>query len=413
MSWSYQLPVRSPVEPGTILRGLRDRHRVEAVEVLSRELAVEYGARFVVPTASGTVALTLAIARSTDAGSPTVALPAWGCPDLATAALGAGARVRLYDLDPTSLAPDPTSFRIAAQGADAAVVAHFYGVPVDHRPLLPILGATGTLLVDDAAQGVGAWLGGRPVGAAGDLGVLSFGRGKGRTGGRGGALLAFSARAAERATGLGLARPGSGSSWKDAAMLLALWALGRPALYRAPASIPWLHLGETLFHPPPPLMAMSPFAAAVVRAGASAVEEESAARREAGRWWLERLTDAPGIETVRPPADAEPGWLRFPLLVPAARVPEFRSAGMRRRGVMPGYPRLLAELPGFAQSIDAAGPGRWPGAHQLAERLFTLPVHGLVSPRERSRLLDLVLGQHRQGRPPAGSPAAGPPGGGR
>lgn len=413
MTWRYQLPVRSPVEPRAILRGLLRRRRVEEVETLGGELAAEYGARSVVPTSSGTAALTLAIDRSRHSGSPTVALPAWGCPDLATAALGAGARVRLYDLDPATLAPDPVSFRIAAQGADAAVVAHFYGVPADHRPLLPILGATGTLLVDDAAQGVGASLAGLPVGAAGDLGVLSFGRGKGRTGGRGGALLALSARAAERVTGLGLNPQGARGPWKDAALLLALWALGRPTLYRVPASIPWLHLGETLFHPPPPLMAMSPFAAAVVRAGAGAVEEESATRREAGRWWLERLTEAPGIETVRPPADAEPGWLRFPVLVPAARVSEFRSGGMRRRGVMPGYPRLLVELPGFAQSIDAAGPGRWPGARLLAERLFTLPVHGLVSPRERSRLLDLVLGQHGQGHPPASSPAAGPPGGAR
>lgn len=397
MTWRYQLPVRSPVEPGAVLRGLLKRHRAGAVETLARELAVQYGARLVVPAASGTVALTLAIARSCDSGQPTVALPAWGCPDLATAALGAGARARLYDLDPSTLGPDQDSFQIASQGADAAVVAHFYGVPVDHRPLVPILAATGALLVDDAAQGIGASLAGLPVGAGGDLGVVSFGRGKGRTGGRGGALIAISARAAQRAAGIRLNQAGLGGAWKDAALLLALWGLGRPALYRIPASIPWLRLGETLFHPPPPLAALPPFAAAVVRSGTGLIEAESERRREAGRWWLERLGVASDVETVRVPADAEPGWLRFPVLVPAARVPEFHSPGMRRRGVMPGYPLLLAELPGFGRSIDPDGPARWPGARQLADRLFTLPVHGLVTPRERERLLERVLGHRRQG----------------
>ena len=48
----------------------------------------------------------------------------------------------------------------------------------------------GLAVVEDAAQGLGATWRGRPLGSFGDVSVLSFGRGKGWTGGVGGALLA-------------------------------------------------------------------------------------------------------------------------------------------------------------------------------------------------------------------------------
>ena len=57
---------------------------------------------------SGTHALELAIrlAVHLSGESAVVALPAYSCYDIATAAVGADVRVTLYDVDPVSLAPD-------------------------------------------------------------------------------------------------------------------------------------------------------------------------------------------------------------------------------------------------------------------------------------------------------------------
>ena len=70
------------------------------------------------------------------------------------------------------------------------MVVHLYGVPADPEPVRAALAGAGAVLIEDAAQGAGASLRGRPLGGFGDLSVLSFGRGKGNTAGRGGALLA-------------------------------------------------------------------------------------------------------------------------------------------------------------------------------------------------------------------------------
>src|SRR5204863_8021915 len=92
-----------------------------------------YRPRAVLLTKGVTVALPAAI-RSVlkdRPGSP-AALPAYACYDLATAADGANAPVLLYDLEPSTLAPDLEQIQATLrQGAAAIVVAHLYGHPVD------------------------------------------------------------------------------------------------------------------------------------------------------------------------------------------------------------------------------------------------------------------------------------------
>lgn len=389
--WRRQPPSWSPVAAGTIWRGLADSRTGDSLMTCAAMLAEESGASRVVLTASGTAALTLAMAGSR-VGRPRVALPAWGCPDLATAADGADASVLLYDLDPRTLGPDLDSLaRVLRHGVDAIVVAHFFGVPVDIDALRPLGSAAGGLLIDDAAQGVGARWRGRPLGSSGDLGVLSFGRGKGRTGGGGGALLVTSepgGAAVDRIDAT--VAPAAAAAWPEVAALVGLWLLARPSLYRIPASIPFLRLGESIYHPPRPLRRMKPLTAAVLVAGQPAVELESSVRRQTGLWWLEHLRDHHQVTVIDPTPDADPGWLRFPVIVPPARIAQFASPEMRGLGVMPGYPLPLARLAGFDRRIEAPEPRRWPGAEFLARQLFTLPTHGRLVPGDRERLLRLI-----------------------
>ncbi|MCU0622035.1 MAG: DegT/DnrJ/EryC1/StrS family aminotransferase, partial [Gemmatimonadales bacterium] len=188
-------------------------------------------------TSALTLALTLAAEGAAGGAARLVALPAYGCFDLATAAVGADVQVVLYDVDPRTLGPDWPSFeRALALRPGAVVVAHFYGVPVDVPRAAALAERAGVVLVEDAAQGIGAGIGDRPLGSLGSLGVLSFGRGKGRTGGGGGALLANDARGAallaEARGRVGRARRGLGPM----VGLTAQWLLGRPSLYWIPAS---------------------------------------------------------------------------------------------------------------------------------------------------------------------------------
>ena len=375
-----QLPVYSPVTVGSVAAAFiasatgGERARSRVLELVR----AEHGPRDLLLLDSGTSALTLALRaacrEAEEAGrAPLVALPAYGCFDLATAAVGANARVVLYDLDPATLGPDwPSLKRALAYRPAAVVVAHLYGVPVDVARVVGVAAAVDAVVIDDAAQGVGASIAGRPLGSLGSRGILSFGRGKGRTGGGGGALLANDERGADllaRVRGE-VAAPELGL--RAAVVLKTQWLLGRPSLYWIPASLPFLGLGETPYRAPHPASSM---AAASLGALAAAWDEstrEIVRRREAAAAWR-RSTMVQGWSIPESDATAAVrGELRLAVVLP----PDQHSSNVVERlggGVMPGYPVTLAQLPALADRLQHPEP--MPGADALTQRLVTLPCH--------------------------------------
>ena len=386
-----QLPAWSPISAAILFRGAREALRGGAAERLTALIRREYGAERVRLTDSGTSALTMAL-RSLGP-TPTVALPAYGCYDLATAAIGAGARVRLYDLDPGTLGPADRSLGdVLDAGVAALVLAHLYGIPADSSRWRQVARDRGIVIIDDAAQAVGARLDGLPAGALGDLGVLSFGRGKGRTGGGGGALLSLTPTGTsllDRAALLTLPEPSIGALGVGAAKLLVQWLLGRPALYGLPASIPWLGLGQTHFKPPEPSRNLGALAAGVLLSSWRAAASEVEVRQTTAAQWMKAVL-APGVRPITVSSRATPGWLRFPILAaPECRV-DLETDSARRLGVAAGYPTTLAELAGFADYLLPGGD--YPGAADLARSLVTVPTHGLLSSADRLSLVRLLGG---------------------
>jgi hypothetical protein len=157
---------------------------------LERELNAMFPQSVPIGFASGRAALATALIVAMRAtGRRVVVLPAYTSFSVAAAAAVAGARVRLCDLDPTTLDFDRDDLAACVDEQTAAVVlGNLYGYPSDVADLDWVAGR-GALLIDDAAQALGAWDRGKPVGSRGQLGVLSFGRGKCATTGKGGALL--------------------------------------------------------------------------------------------------------------------------------------------------------------------------------------------------------------------------------
>lgn len=387
--WRRLPPARSPVAAGAVLgaalRAAGPGAGSGAVEEVRAWLRETFGARRCLLTRSGTAALTLSLrAAMRRTGSDRVVLPAYACFDVATAAAGAEARVAFYDLDPRTLSPDPASLEAAlGEGAAAVVVVHLYGYPADVAAVRTAAGRAGALVVEDAAQGAGGRLDGRPLGAHGDLSVLSFGRGKGRTAGAGGALLARSEATAglleEEARELGEARRPRGV--REVAVALAQWALGRPSLYRLPAALPLLDLGTTTYHPPTPARPMAAAAAEILRRTRGEPDPREAERRRAhARRLREGLAGVEGVELVEPIPGALPGELRLPVVMEAP------AGGRPELGIMPGYPALLADVPDFRPFVEAGSPPA-PGAARLRDRLVTLPTHGHLTRRD----LDAIL----------------------
>jgi len=362
-----------------------------AEDRLIAHLRERYAPEAVLLTDSGTTALTAAlIGVLGERRGSAAALPAFSCYDVATAADGADVPVVLYDVDPHSLTPDLASLRGALrQGAAAIVVAPLYGCPVDLVEVNRLAAEVGAVVIEDAAQAAGGTLDNRPAGTQGSLGVLSFGRGKGLTGGSGGALLAHDdggARVVERVRGL-LGEPRRG--WPELWALTAQLVLARPILYALPAALPFLRLGQTIYRKPRPLRAPAAVSSAVVAATWTRAEREVEVRQRNAERLLVEVRRQPGFDPIRVPHHARPGYLRLPVVAsPAARRAAAEPAA-RRLGIMPGYPKALCDLELFGERCLNRDAG-FPGGRLLAARLCTLPTHGRLRERDLARLEEWI-----------------------
>lgn len=387
-----QLPAYSPVVPGRLVRAVRDRLRGrDSSDDLGRLLRERFEADRVLLTGSGTQALRLALEASfhgRGSDDRTVALPGYSCFDLVSAAVGAGARIAFYDLDPGSLAPDFDSLRrIARAGPAAIVLGNLYGFPLDWHALRSELGGTGACLIEDAAQSLGAGADDSLAGSHGDFTILSFGRGKGWSAGAGGALLARG-HAGDLLSDA--AEPGglrATTGVKALTTSAALWVLGRPEAYWIPLSVPGLGLGETTYKNPEAVTHMSALVAAVAlhHSGAS-LDAVATRRRWAARWEglaHEQSWGLRGLAACEPTGDLRCGYLRYPVLTgsPELRRRLLDQAG--RFGLARGYPTTLDELPAARdRMVDART--RLPGSEFLASRLVTLPTHPRLTRRDMS-----------------------------
>lgn len=382
MTWRWQPPVLSPVSSRALLDGVGAAigfRRSDQESVISA-LCKRYSSADALLTNSGTSALILALRKAVPRGG-TVAFPGYACVDLTTAALGAGIRVRLYDTDPHTLSPDLDSVRRAAgRGVDAIVVAHLYGYPADVPGVENLAAEYGVPVIEDAAQGAGGTLGGNLLGSLGELSVLSFGRGKGMTAGSGGALLvntlALAAWTKELRAELGAA-PGGGV---EVVTLAAQSVLARPSVYRFPASIPALKLGEMVYHPPTEPRPMAAAAAAILQSALKIDEREVEYRRIRAKNLLNRIQDAHCISPVAPISGGEPGFLRLAMIDNSgSRLPRAPIGALR------GYPITLgqhAQLQPLLMPGERAGKG----AEFLRDRLFTLPTHSRVTQPDLERV---------------------------
>lgn len=381
-------PVHSPVPAAAAVRallypGARGHDASTRLEAL---LADRFEADAVALCGSGTEALQLALRLARDStGRDTAGIPAYTCYDMVTAAVGARVRPAFYDLDPDTLLPRESSLNTAVAARPAAVVmVHHFGIPTPLDEVSAAVASAGAWLIEDAAQAQGGRWNGRRLGSLAPMSILSFGRGKGWTGGGGGALLLRGDAAKAFVTRVDLSTGGSGSA--AALKLAGQWVLGRPGLYALPAAIPAFGLGETRYRPPSIPTSMPRSIARLVLAAESAAETEVETRRVNARVLRARLQDVHGLRLV--PERGEPGYLRLPLRVPGRDATAVLPGAAARLGLLPSYPRALPEL-------DAAGqapvePGSMSGARALARELFTAPTHSFLRARDLDRIEQLL-----------------------
>jgi dTDP-4-amino-4,6-dideoxygalactose transaminase len=150
-------------------------------------------ARFDVPhvllTHSCTGALELAALLLDLGPGDEVIVPSYTFCATAAAFMRTGARIVFAEVDPATWALDPDD--VAARVTDrtrAIVPVHYAGIPADLARLSALADDVGAVIVEDAAQGFGSTIAGRPLGSIAPLGCWSFHETKNLHCGLGGAL---------------------------------------------------------------------------------------------------------------------------------------------------------------------------------------------------------------------------------
>jgi dTDP-4-amino-4,6-dideoxygalactose transaminase len=110
--------------------------------------------------------------------SDEVVLPSYVCRSVLEAVQAAGAEPVFADIDNTLHVSRASVEAVLTPRTRCVIVPHLFGntAPVDE--IWPMLESRGIVLIDDAAQGLGAIRGGRPVGSFGHFGVVCGGAAK-------------------------------------------------------------------------------------------------------------------------------------------------------------------------------------------------------------------------------------------
>ena len=166
----------------------------------SRWLEARTGTSKALLTHSCTAALEMAALLADLQPGDEVIMPSYTFVSTANAFVLRGAVPVFVDIRPDTLNIDETLIEAAITPRTKAIVpVHYAGVGCEMDAIMSIANKHGLLVIEDAAQAVMASYKGRPLGAIGHMGTLSFHETKNIISGEGGALLVNDPHYAERA----------------------------------------------------------------------------------------------------------------------------------------------------------------------------------------------------------------------
>jgi dTDP-4-amino-4,6-dideoxygalactose transaminase len=147
----------------------------DEVEAFEKAAAAVAGARFGVGMSSGTDALLVSLMALGVGPGHEVICPSFTFFATAGCVARTGARPVFADSCRNSFNVDPTSLeRLITPRTKAVIPVHLFGEPADLDAVLDLAARRNLTVIEDAAQAFGAEHRGRPVGAIGNCGIVSF-----------------------------------------------------------------------------------------------------------------------------------------------------------------------------------------------------------------------------------------------
>ena len=169
------------------------------IRMFEKALAKYHRVKYCIATSNGTSALHLAI-KSLNIGKGDEVI----CPDLTFLAPAnmialSGAKLKLVDINPETLAIDHKQIeKKITKKTKAIMVVHQFGHAADMDPIMKIAKKYNLKVIEDNAESIGGKYKGKKLGTIGNVATLSFYANKIITSGEGGAVLTNSKEIAEK-----------------------------------------------------------------------------------------------------------------------------------------------------------------------------------------------------------------------
>lgn len=392
-------PSGMPISPLRILSSSLSAVFSDSAERFSRLVKLKLNARhcFLVNSARTGLSLMLRSLVESGDGRNEVIIPAYTCYSVAAAVVRAGLKIRTVDIDPDSF--DFDYAKLAETDLDrvlAIIPDSLFGLVADFDRLRHLQSDSKPYLIDDAAQAFGSLQQGRPVGNLGDVGVISFDRGKNLTTYTGGVVLTDSQQLADR---IGrqyeqLPPASAGCSVLAAGKSLMYSLFIRPSLFRLPASLPFLGLGETIYDVGFPMSRLGGFQSALGCRMIGDLDRINEHRRANGLNLAERIR---GESQYRIPLKINKSTicLRLPVYAQNKDHRDRVIARLRQAGVVASqmYPSTIPSIDQVREYLvedQSRQSDDYPGATMVTERVFTLPTHPFVTAADLDRMVDCL-----------------------
>jgi len=336
--------------------------------------------------ASGTMALQQALSlakQNADSSQPEVLLPAYACPDLISACVGAGVNAVLVDIE-SATSPFPSIETIKQhtnKNTIAIILVNFLGI--SPKPsLFDAARALGLLIIEDRAQCFIA-----PEEASqliGDYVIFSFGKGKPVSLLGGGALLIKTKPSLINTSPPSFANDPTSEKHapekKNSKLpwLIRLYNLiVLPFFYYLLMKTPGLSIGATHYHAPKKIAPLDSDRRSLLRAN---IDKQYRARSKQTQKELYTLCEhSTAIQTLSSIKFA-PALLRFPMLCKDLATRDSLVTKLNKHGIGASkmYQTILPKINGTPLS-ETEQQKSYPNAQQFANRLLTLPCHSGVN----------------------------------
>jgi dTDP-4-amino-4,6-dideoxygalactose transaminase len=181
LSYPYRVPLSVPYWNGAtyraILRSLVSGSVIEGPDLGQLRSAVmeRLGVEDAIICGSGSLALEIALRACGVREGDEVVIPTFCCTSVVPPVLAVGAHPVLADVGEELNITAEKVEAVLTNKTEAIIVPHLFGNPAAINSIVDLARPKSIRVIDDAAQALGATIGGRPVGSFGDAGILSFG----------------------------------------------------------------------------------------------------------------------------------------------------------------------------------------------------------------------------------------------